>query len=123
MCKALIIDDEDVIRQMISYALAHSGIDAEIAANGFEGISKFDREAFDVVITDMRMPGMDGNGIARHIRSSNKPATPIIAISGTAWEIEKQRFDAVLEKPFSIHLLVDTVKDVTRIPIAAVAGV
>lgn len=109
MCKVLIIDDEDAICQLIIYALARKGITADIATDGAEGIRKFDESPFDVVVTDMLMPGMDGNHIARHIRRSSRPETPIIGISGTSWLMDQGHFNAVFEKPFPIHLLVDTV--------------
>ncbi|MFH1981687.1 MAG: response regulator [Pseudomonadota bacterium] len=121
MCKALIIDDEDAICRLIIYALARNDIDADIATDSSEGITKFEQEDFDVVITDMLMPGVDGNGIAQHIRNSAKPATPIIGISGTSWLIDQHHFNAVFEKPFPIHLLVDTVKNLTNIPLDTLA--
>lgn len=82
----------------------------------------FDREDFDVVITDMLMPGVDGNGIAKHIRNPARPETPVIGISGTSWLMDSNNFDAVLEKPFPIHLLLDTVKHLTQKQCDAVAA-
>ena len=122
MCKVLIIDDEDAICQMLIYALTRDGIDAEIATDGCTGLDKFDRERFDAVITDIRMPGIDGNGIARHIRSSAHPATPIIGISGTSWLMEQHQFDAVFEKPFPLHQLVNAVRHLTRCALPAAAA-
>ena len=113
MCKVLIIDDEDAICQMIIYALSRNGIDADIAVNGFEAIKKFDREHYDLVITDIVMPGIDGNSVARHIRSSHKSDTPIIGISGTAWKADDSTFDTVFEKPFPIHQLIGAVVNFT----------
>jgi len=85
MCRVLIIDDEESICRMLLYALSRDYIDAEIATNGHDGLHKFNQEHFDIVITDISMPGMDGNSIAHQIRNSDKLHTPIIGISGTAW--------------------------------------
>jgi DNA-binding response OmpR family regulator len=121
MNRVLIIDDEMPICKMLIYALSRNGIDADMATNGRDGLRKFNQEHFDIVITDMLMPGLDGNGIAREIRNSNKPNTPIIGISGTSWLLGNNEFDAVIEKPMSIHSLMDTVKNLITTPHRAVA--
>lgn len=123
MCRALIIDDEDAICRVIVYALSRSGIETDVATNGFDGIRKFDQEAFDVVITDILMPGTNGNEVARHVRRSNRPETPVIGMSGTVWAADGGAFDAVLEKPFSIHKLLAAVKSLTdTVPSKAAVG-
>lgn len=116
MYRVLIIDDEEAICRMLTTALFRIGIDADTASNGPDGLDKFHQEHFDIVITDMIMPGMDGNSIARQIRKSDKPNTAVIGISGTAWQFDKNEFDVILEKPFSIHSLVDAVKNITTTP-------
>lgn len=122
MCKILVIDDEESIVLMITMALAKYGFDVEIASNGMEGIKKYDQDRFGVVITDIRMPGLDGNAVARHIRKFGSKSTSIIGISGTPWLFKDHCFDAVLAKPFSIHTLIDTIKSLVPIPLEAVAG-
>ncbi len=121
MCRVLIIDDEEAICSMLLYALSRDDIDAEIATNGHDGLHKFNQEHFDIVITDMLMPGMNGNYIARKIRNSDKPNTLIIGISGTAWLLDKREFDIVFEKPFSLRSLVSTVKNLAATSYRAIA--
>jgi DNA-binding response OmpR family regulator len=121
MCKVLIIDDEEPICRMLIYALSRDDIDADIATNGRDGLQKFNQEHFDIVITDMIMPDMDGNSIAHEIHNSEKPNTPIIGISGTSWKFDESEFDVILEKPFSIHLLVDAIKKLMATPKQAMA--
>ena len=111
MGRVLIIDDEESICKMLAYALEIKDIDTDIATNGRDGLDKFQREHFDVVITDLVMPGMDGNSVARQIRNSNKPTTPIVGMSGTAWLLDDHQFDVVFQKPGSIQELMDTVGD------------
>ena len=107
MSAVLVIDDEKQVLDLLKTALTLHGYNVEIAADGREGITKFDRRAYDIVITDVRMPELDGVGVVHHIRGSAKSATPVMAISGTPWHFEDGEFDAVLEKPFSIRALVE----------------
>jgi CheY-like chemotaxis protein len=113
MCHVLIIDDEESISRMLCHALTKYGYVVETATGGQEGIEKFDQGSVDLVITDVVMPGIDGNLVARHIRNSPGKPTPIIGLSGTPWFLKNGDFDAVLSKPFSIKPLIDTVKCLT----------
>jgi CheY-like chemotaxis protein len=70
MLKVLAIDDEQLILSLIENVLNRFGFKVETASNGKEGIQKFDTAEFDLIITDINIPGMDGNGVARHIRIS-----------------------------------------------------
>jgi CheY-like chemotaxis protein len=115
MCTILVIDDEKGILRVIEEALTKFGHDVEIAADGYEGIQKFDDGSSDVVITDLRMPGLDGQGVVEHIRNSRKNAVPVIGISGTPWLIQDLGFDAVLPKPFPLQDLVESVKKLSSI--------
>jgi CheY-like chemotaxis protein len=58
------------------------------------------------------MPDMDGNTLARHIRTSYNPDMPIIGISGTSWLLEENNFDLVFQKPFSIKKFIDAIQTV-----------
>lgn len=117
MCTILVIDDEKAILRVIQEALTKFGHDVEIALDGFEGIQKFDDGSYDMVITDLRMPGLDGKGVVEHIRNSRKNSTPIIGISGTPWQIQDSDFDAVLSKPFPLQDLLESVKKLMPIPL------
>ena len=118
----LVIDDEKSIVLIIAAALTKSGFNVEKATNGLEGIKKFDEGYFDLVITDLRMPGLDGNGVVRHIRNSERQSTPVVSISATPWHLQSDDFDAFLLKPFSIKTLIDTVNELTAISLNAVVN-
>ena len=122
MNNILVIDNEESILLMLTMALAKVGFNVEIAADGLEGIKKFDEGCFDLVITDILMPGLNGNDVVRHIRNSEKKYTLVIAMSGTPWLAENGVFDAVLPKPSSIKTLIDTVKNLTATPLNAMAS-
>ena len=110
MCAILIIDDEKGIREIIQEILTLFGHSVDTASDGREGIQKFDDNSFDLVITDVRMPGVSGNTVVEHIRNSRKKSTPVIGMSGTPWLLNNQDFDMVLQKPFPLQTLIESVK-------------
>ena len=122
MSKILVIDDEKGILQLIRQGLTRFGHKVETAGDGQEGINKFDVGNFDIVITDMCMPGVDGNGVVAHIRSSPRQTVPVIAISGTPWKLESSKFDLVLMKPFPLKKLVDSIGSFLTISTRAAVG-
>jgi len=122
MSTVLVIDDEIGILQIIRQALTKFGHNVETAADGQEGIRKFDDGSFDIVITDIRMPGIDGNGVVKHIRNSEKQFIPVIAISGTPWLMESNAFDMVLAKPFTLEKLVESIGSLVAMPPRAAVG-
>ena len=116
MCTILVIDDEKGILGMIKETLTRFGHNVEIAIDGIEGIQKFDVGRYDMVITDLRMPRLDGKGVVQHIRNSHRNSVPILGITGTPWQTQDSDFDAVLSKPFPLQDLVASVKKLLTIP-------
>lgn len=117
MCTILVIDDEKGILRVIREVLTRSGHAVETALDGIEGIQKFDDGCYDMVITDLRMPGLDGKGVVEHIRASGNNDVPVIGISGTPWQIQDSGFDEVFAKPFPLQDLVESVRRLTQIPL------
>ncbi len=113
MGKILVIEDEAMVLRMIKEVLTRFGFNVDVAHTGIEGICKFDNDSYDLVITDILMPGIDGNRIASHIRGSAKGTTPIIGMSGTPWLFEAGNFDKILPKPFPIKTLMKNVSELT----------
>lgn len=110
MCNVLVIDDEAMVLEMLRLALTQFGHSVATASRGEEGLQMFEEGPFDVIITDIRLPDIDGHRVARHIRST-RPATPIIAISGTSWLVDDDEFDTVIPKPFHLETLLGTIDD------------
>ena len=107
----LVIDDQDIITNLLKQALTRFGYQVTIASRGHEGLRLFDKGAFDLVITDLIMPDIDGETVARHIRkASRRPHTPVIGMSGTLWLLNKDKFDLVLSKPFSLKDLLKAIQ-------------
>ena len=109
MYSVLVIDDEDFILDVLQSSLAQCGFSVKTAVGGREGIKTFEQGKFDLVITDIRMPDIDGNSVGSYIRRSDRSATPIIGMSGTPWLSETAVFDKVLSKPFKLETLTETV--------------
>ncbi|MBI5188742.1 MAG: response regulator [Nitrospirae bacterium] len=79
--KILVIDDEDVILQLFRDILTRSNYEVKTATSGKEGIKLFEDERFDLIITDIKMPGISGIDIIKHIRVNNNEV-PIIVVTG-----------------------------------------
>jgi len=84
--RVLVIDDHAVNRQAVAMILAPLGITPELAASAEEGLERLAHEAFDVVLMDVYMPGMDGREATRRLRAASGPnrETPVIAITASA---------------------------------------
>jgi CheY-like chemotaxis protein len=113
MACILVIDDERNIASLIQEALEMFGHRVQVALNGREGIDKFDRAPFDLVITDILMPEIDGNRVLEHVRQTAGPV-PVIGMSGTPWLLEHRDFDFVITKPFPLQRLVQTVESLSK---------
>ena len=117
MSSVLVIDDERMIRDLLKQALSRFDYTVDTAESAVGGIAKFDSGTYDLVITDVRMPGVDGRYVVHHIRSSKRDATPVIGLSGTPWLLENGGFDAVLDKPFVLQSLIEKVKNLAKVSV------
>src|SRR5712692_6352489 len=102
--KILVIDDEAAIRDSLRMTLEYEGYEFVAAATGQEGLALAEREAPDLVLLDVKMPGMDGLEVLERLRNMNE-TLPIVVISGhgtisTAVEATKKGAADFLDKPF-----------------------
>lgn len=108
--KVLVAEDETVVQMVIQEALAREEIEVVVVDDGIGAMELFEAGEFDLLITDYKMPRMDGIALTEWVRAK-EPTLPIILISG---DIPQPKFDAigvnVLLKPFSIFELRDAVK-------------
>src|SRR5216117_3974492 len=103
--RILVIDDEAAIRDSLRMMLEYEGYDFLGAATGQEGLALAEREAPDLVLLDVKMPGMDGLEVLDRVRAINE-VLPVIVISGhgtigTAVEATKKGAFDFIEKPFA----------------------
>ncbi len=81
MSKLLLIDDEKGIRKVLSISLTSDGYDVVTAENGQEGLSLFQKESVSIVMTDMKMPGLDGLEVLKRMKQIN-PDIEVIVFTG-----------------------------------------
>ena len=112
MKKILFIDDEPAIGEMISLFLSSVGYQVKVAHDGEEGIEFLKNgEEFNAVITDIKMPTLSGNDVARYVREAIEPSNiHLVAISGMADDVDKDLFDSFLEKPFRVKELLSLLR-------------
>ena len=79
--KLLLIDDEEGIRKVLGITLRDAGYEVILAHDGERGIELFQQEKPRIVLTDIKMPGLDGIGVLKHIKSID-PDTEVIMITG-----------------------------------------
>jgi len=83
--KVLVVDDDAVVGRSFDRVLAEKGYDVSTALDGKEALNKCNGEEYDVVFTDIKMPGMDGLEVARRIKAKC-PWTPVVIITGYGTE-------------------------------------
>lgn len=115
MCKVLVIDDEKTILGLVKQVLNRANFYVETVDSGKIGLEKFDQGEFDLVITDVFMPEIDGTQVVRHIKNSHRKDTPVIGMTGTPWNIDHTRFDKIIPKPFQIKTLVNIAKSLAPV--------
>ena len=81
--KILVVDDNEVVRRSFLRSLAGAQCKVEAAWNGEEALHAMERQAFDVVLLDLRMPGMDGMEVLKVIKDK-WPETEVVVITGYA---------------------------------------
>ena len=123
MAKILVIDDEQGIRDLLHQLLRRKGHDVVLAESGQNGLEFFRRYRPDVIVLDLKMPGMDGLTVLQQVRSLN-PQQPVIILTGAATPETEQQVRALgvtefVEKEFSLHLLGDSLKRLLDDPVTA----
>ncbi len=111
----LVIDDEEMVRDILGSLLIHRGHNVYKASSGKEGLGIFDKEAIDLVFTDVGMPGMSGWEVATSIKAKD-PSIPVALITGWGIQIDDEKMkesgaDLILNKPFKINQVLDLVAE------------
>src|SRR5690349_19195511 len=99
--RVLVVDDEAAVRRAITMALVHAGHTVETAENGLAALSKLEEKTFDVLLTDLFMPDMGGDQLAREVMN-RYPNLPIVMITATV-PGSLPGVAYVLAKPFSVQ--------------------
>ena len=115
MSKILVIDDEKSIRNTLKDILEYEKYEVDLAEDGNKGIEKVRGAEYDIVLCDIKMPGLDGIEVLERL-TILAPDTPVVMISGhddidTAVEsIKKGAFDYI-EKPLDLNRLLITIRN------------
>jgi two-component system alkaline phosphatase synthesis response regulator PhoP len=112
--KMLIVDDEEDILIFLSYYFNKNGFIVTTASDGVTGLLEFGRETFDIVITDIRMPNMDGIEMCNEIKKQNT-ITPIVFLTAVTDDykiLHAMRTGAsqFVDKPIKLDVLTDIIK-------------
>jgi DNA-binding NtrC family response regulator len=116
--RILVVDDEQSMRDTLQIMLEKEGFEVDTAGDGREALEKFEQRRFDLVITDLKMPGLDGIGMLNEFQ--DRGDTPVIVM--TAYATKDQAIAALnlgasffIEKPFKKQELMNYVSRAIRI--------
>jgi CheY-like chemotaxis protein len=121
--KILVIDDEELIIKSLSRLLEKNGYEVFVAKNGQDAIIMVEEEDFDLILADIRMPGLNGvetvKNIYKEATEKGQRKIPTIFITGYADEMIEKKAKALnpaayIYKPFDIQELVDKIKNTLK---------
>jgi two-component system NtrC family sensor kinase len=113
----LVVDDESFIAQLIADVLGGEGYDVDTAPHGVAALERLERRTYDVVLSDLRMPELDGLGLFREIEQRYPDLLHrFVFVTGTSEHADYQGFIddvkvPVLTKPFDMADLVRVVQE------------
>jgi two-component system, cell cycle sensor histidine kinase and response regulator CckA len=104
-CRVLVVDDEDSVRRYVAHVLIAAGYQTSAVSNAVEAIESFKNGSFDALVTDVMMPGMTGDELARQLRQSER-GLKVLYLTGYSDRLFKEKValwadEAFLEKPFT----------------------
>jgi two-component system response regulator HydG len=109
MARILVIDDHDTLREGMAVTLSRSGHSVAMARSGAEGVAAYKKSPFDLVVTDLKMDGMDGIAVTRAIKSAD-PASVVMVVTAfgtieTAVQAMQEGAYDFITKPFTPDVL------------------
>lgn len=115
MKRILVVEDEIAINEMVKEILESYDYEVDQAFNGMEGLEKFNEKKYDIVISDIMMPLMDGYELVKIIRNKNKKIPLVMLTAKREEEDEVIAFDLgisdYIKKPFSIKILLHRINN------------
>jgi PAS domain S-box-containing protein len=113
--RILVIDDEELVRSVLSRTLAQVDHQVTLAEDGEKGIQLFKKGKFDMVLTDLGMPGMSGWEVCRRVKKIS-PRTPVGMITGWGMEMSRSKMeecglDFFITKPFDFGQILNAVAE------------
>ncbi len=116
MAKILVIDDQQSIRKTLREILEYESFEVDEAEDGQKGFDMFNKESYDLILSDIKMPKLDGIEFLEKVMASGNPDVPIIMISGhgnidTAVDAIKKGAYDYIPKPVDLNRLLVTVRN------------
>jgi len=108
---ALIVDDDAAVREALYDLMTSLGWSADLAATGEQGLERLAQERYDVVLTDLKMPGMSGWDVLEEVRRRH-PRMPVLMVTGSIIDSSDPRLAApgvaLVRKPVEARALEET---------------
>jgi len=116
--RILVVDDDTIVQEFLTEILGEEGHEVESVGNGDDALKSLSSEEYDVILLDIKLPGMSGIEIYKQLQNSSKPlARKVIFITGDVMEKDTMSFlararPAYITKPFDVEQIK---KDINRI--------
>ena len=116
--RILLVDDDDEVREILSDMLSIGDHEVVPVGDPFEALKLLDESAFDLVVTDLGMPGMSGLQLAEKVRTS-RPKLPVALVTGWGSQLDEadataHGVTAILGKPFKLKEIQALVQRLTQ---------
>lgn len=118
--RALVVDDAPDVTEMLAMVMRHAGYEVTMAFSGSGALDAANREHFDVIVSDIGMPGMNGYELAAGLRAlPSYRNVPLVAVTGFAMYADRDRalqsgFNAYLSKPINPLDLIEVIERLRR---------
>ena len=114
--RLLVVDDEDALRTVLCSELKSEGFDVKDAGDGDEAIEILDKDEFDLVLLDIKMPKVNGFDVLKHVKDKH-PQTKVVMLTGfadlkNAIESKKLGAEDFVSKPYDLVDLLTTIERV-----------
>jgi len=119
VARVLIAEDDAAVREFVSRALSHGGHEVATANDGLEALGVLDDESFDLLVTDIVMPNLDGIALALKV-AKEYPAMPVLLMTGYAAERQRAHnlevlIHDVITKPFTLRQICEAADEALAI--------
>lgn len=114
--KILVVDDDELVRDVLVATLVDFGLEAVAAPDGPSALAQLEQQQVDLVLSDVRMPGMDGIALTQTIRSKY-PTIPVLLVTGAAdvhlsIKATEAGASGLMSKPFQPDILIDQIREI-----------
>lgn len=119
MARILIAEDDPAVRSFVLRALSHRGHNVTGVCDGVEALEALNGQHYELLITDIVMPGLDGIGLALKV-ARDRPELPVLLMTGFAAERQRahnldELICEVVTKPFTLKEICDAAEDVMAV--------